>query len=260
VPPFFAHEGRIIEWLAEPDLPPLLGWDAGRVLMADIPGVDQYDAAVPILERAVDTLVTIQHRVAGRVDALRELGLADWRWDPLRTAVDDVVDRHARELDRAEQRALTRLTNGFEDRCAEIDACGLPMTLVHGDFHPGNLRGDEARVVLLDWGDCGVGHPLFDVAAMVERLDPQAREALWTPWEAKWRALCPGSDPASAATLIEPIAALRQAVIYRAFLDGIEPSERRFHASVPARWLARAARIEIRQESDFPNEVGGGGV
>src|SRR6185437_490274 len=85
VPPFFAHEGRIIEWLAEPDLPPLLGWDAGRVLMADIPGVDQYDAPVPILARAVDTLVRIQHRVAGRVDALRELGLADWRWDALRT-------------------------------------------------------------------------------------------------------------------------------------------------------------------------------
>ena len=47
VPPFFAHEGAIIEWLAEPVAPPLLGYAPGRVLMADIPGTDQYDAALP---------------------------------------------------------------------------------------------------------------------------------------------------------------------------------------------------------------------
>ena len=60
----------------------------------------------------------------------------------------------------------------LDARCAAIDACGLPMTLVHGDFHPGNLRGDDAHLFILDWGDCGVGHPLFDVPAMMERLDP----------------------------------------------------------------------------------------
>jgi Ser/Thr protein kinase RdoA (MazF antagonist) len=248
VPPFFAHEGRVVEWLDEPDLPPLIGCDAGRVLMADIPGDDQYDAAVPLLQRAVETLVAMQHRVCDRLDDLRALGLPDWRWDALRVLIDDVVDRHARELDRSEQRALTRLTNAYEARCDDVDACGLPMTLVHGDFHPGNLRGDADRLFLLDWGDCGVGHPLFDVPAMVERLVPDARDALWATWEQQWRERCPGSDPTRAATLIEPLAALRQAVIYRAFLDGIEPSERVFHASDPARWLRRAARLRDKED------------
>ena len=27
----------------------------------------------------------------------------------------------------------------------------MPDTLVHGDFHPGNLRGDDTALVLLDW-------------------------------------------------------------------------------------------------------------
>ena len=115
------------------------------------------------------------------------------------------------------------------------------MTLVHGDFHPGNLRGDDRDLFLLDWGDCGVGHPLFDVAAMVERLDGAARPTLMSGWAQSWLDRTPGSDPLRAARLIAPIAALRQAVIYRGFLDGIEPSERCYHASDPALWLRRAA-------------------
>ena len=71
VPPFFAHEGAIIDWLAEPVLPPLLGFASGRVLMADIPGSDQYDASLATLQRAVDDLVAIQQRVSTAVDELR---------------------------------------------------------------------------------------------------------------------------------------------------------------------------------------------
>jgi hypothetical protein len=247
VPPFFAHEGAIIEWLAEPMLPPLLGSAAGRVLMADITGTDQYDAALPTLERAVGALVSIQHRVADRVDELLALGLAEWRWPALRVRIDDVADRHRHELDLAEQRALDRLIGTLDARYADIDACGLPMTLVHGDFHPGNLRGDDARLFILDWGDCGVGHPLFDVPAMTERLDPERGTSLMATWAREWREHRPGSDPMRAAALIEPIAALRQAVIYRGFLDGIEPSERCYHAGDPARWLRRAALRQNNQ-------------
>ncbi|MEO1248940.1 MAG: phosphotransferase, partial [Pseudomonadota bacterium] len=29
--------------------------------------------------------------------------------------------------------------------------------MVHGDFHPGNVRGDGNRLTLIDWGDCGIG-------------------------------------------------------------------------------------------------------
>jgi hypothetical protein len=243
VPPFFAHEGSIIDWLEEPMLPPLLGFAAGRVLMADIPGADQYDAPLATLERAVESLVAIQHRVSARLDELLALGLADWRWPALRTSIEDVVDRHRGELDRGENLALDALVEAFDTRASDIDACGLRMTLVHSDFHPGNLRGDRARLCILDWGDCGVGHPLFDVAAMVERLDAGQRRLLMATWAAAWQRRCPESDPIRAATLIEPIATVRRAVIYRGFLDGIEPSERCYHAGDPARWLRRGARL-----------------
>jgi hypothetical protein len=249
VPPFFAHEGSVIAWLAQPGLPPLLGHESGRVLMADIPGVDRYDASLPTLQLAVERLVALQARVAARVDELRALGTADWRWPALRPLIDDVVERHRHELEPSEQRAVDRLVGGLDARCAAIDACGLPPTLVHGDFHPGNLRGDDRDLFILDWGDSGVGHPLFDVAAMVERIDSERRTLLMTTWAGAWLDHRPGADPSRAATLIEPVAALRQAVIYRGFLDGIEPSEQVFHARDPALWLRRVAQSHAQDSS-----------
>ena len=47
VPPFFAHEGRVLAALAGGPVPRLLGHDGGRVLLAEIPGEDMYEAALP---------------------------------------------------------------------------------------------------------------------------------------------------------------------------------------------------------------------
>jgi hypothetical protein len=46
-----------------------------------------------------------------------------------------------------------------------------------------------------------------------------------------------------------PLAAARQAVIYRAFLDGIEPSEHVYHRADPADWLHRTA-VLLRSAPD----------
>lgn len=113
-------------------------------------------------------------------------------------------------------------------------------TLVHGDFWPGNLRGDDQRLVLLDWGDSGVGHPLLDSAAFLDRIPTADRPAIRADWSRRWQLAVPGSDPDRASDLLAPVAALRQAIHYRAFLDGIEPDERIYSADDPATWLRRA--------------------
>ena len=242
VPPFFAHEGPVIDWLDDPALPSLLGSERGRVLAADIPGADQYGAPEPVLMQAVDTLVAIQDRVASSVDELFALGLPDWRWAALRALVDDVVARHGHELDALEQSRLAELLAQYDARAAAIDACGVPVSLVHGDFHPGNLRAGGDALVILDWGDCGVGCPLLDVAAMAVDQAEGPTPALLDAWARAWIRRRPHSAPERALSLVLPLAALRQAVIYRGFLDRIEPSERGYHAADPAKWL-RAASV-----------------
>jgi phosphotransferase family enzyme len=249
VPPFFAHEGAILERLQSGTVPALLGRDVPRILMAAIPGEDLYDTALPILKKLVTCLVNLQRDWIGRVDELIALGLPDWRGPALSAAIASVVERTAAELTAEERATLDTLVADLPARFAALADCGLPDTLVHGDFHPGNARGDGRTVVLLDWGDSGIGHPLLDQAAYFERMPNESLEAVRDHWRRQWLAAVPGSDPARATDLIAPVAAARQAVIYRRFLDGIEPSEWPYHRADPANWLKQTAVLLAREPS-----------
>jgi hypothetical protein len=243
VPHFFAHEGPLLNLLAGAAVPTVLGHEGGRMLLAEITGDDLYGAEPPLLRRMVDLLVDLQRRWTGRVEELLALGLPDWRAPALTSAITDVVDRARGEISAEDQATLSRFLRELPDRFDAVAACGLADALVHGDFHPGNFRGDGAALTLLDWGDSGVGHPLLDQAALFNAIPKAAVDAIRAHWLGRWREAVPGADPARAAALLAPVAAARQAVIYRKFLDNIEPAEQCYHRSDPAMWLGRAASL-----------------
>jgi hypothetical protein len=244
VPSFFAHEGAMLDILAGEPVPHLLGRDGRRVVLAAVPGEDLYDAQLPTLLRMIELLVSLQRKFLGRTGELLALGLPDWRTASLTSAIARAFERNRRTLTADDAATLSRFVDRLPERFAEIAACGIPDTLVHGDFHPGNLRGDGATLTLLDWGDSGVGHPLLDQAAFLDRVPKDAVVELREHWRQLWQSALPGTDPERAANLLAPIAAARQAIIYQAFLDGIEPSEQVYHRHDPANWLrATAARL-----------------
>lgn len=246
VPPFFAHEGAMLERLQSNVVPRVIATDGPRMLLHEIAGEDQYFAPLGRLMRMVPLLVGVQVQWADRVAELLAMDLPDWRHPSLAAMAEQAVARTGDQLEAETLAKLVGLIAGLDDRFAAVEGCGIPDSLVHGDFHPGNVRGDDERLVLLDWGDCGVGHPLLDQAAFVERLSPTDRTAVQSLWADLWRDAVPGSDPGRAAQLLEPVAALRQAVIYDMFLAAIEPDERVYHATDPAAWLQRAAEISTR--------------
>jgi hypothetical protein len=84
---------------------------------------------------------------------------------------------------------------------------------------------------------------LLDRAAFLDRIPVEAVASVAGHWDRVWREAIPGCDPSRAAGLLDPVAAARQAVIYRRFLDAIEPSEYPYHRSDPAFWLRRTARL-----------------
>ena len=244
VPPFFAHEGDLLTALASEHVPDVLATDGARTLLAEIPGDDLYGLGGARLREMVDLLVDLQAAWADRVDALLALGLPDWRSDALTTALTTLVERWRHRLAPAVVDGLDRLVAGLPERWARVDACGLPDTLVHVDFHQGNLRSaGPGHLVLLDWGDAGVGHPMLDQPAFLERLSEPDQAIVRATWTDRWRQEVPGCEPDRAAAALGPVAALRQALIYQTFLDGIEPDERIYHAPDQARWLARAASL-----------------
>ena len=247
VPPFFAHEGAILALVGADDpsiVPTVLAADprSRTVLLDDVAGEDQYDASEPLLIEMVQRLVRLQTRWSGRVDDLRAAGLPDWRAGSLPDLIGTLVDRSdvRVRLTAEELVALDALVADLPRRLALLSECGLPETLVHGDFHPGNWRLGERAFVLLDWGDSGVGHPMLDLAAFLPRVPEQGRDAIRATWLDAWKAELPFADPLRASELVAPIAALRQALIYQGFLDGIEPDERRYHDADVAHWLRRA--------------------
>lgn len=246
VPPFFAHEGAMLAALLEAPVPRLLGHDGARVLLADVPGDDRYMAARPERLAMVDVLVQLQEQWIGRGHQILQLGAADWRGPALARALGPLLARRADELGADERERLRAFEQALPERLAAIDACGLPDTLVHGDFHPGNFRNDGQRLTLLDWGDCGVGHPLLDQPAFIDRpwasdADASDAAAVRAHWAAAWRRVIPGARVERAASLLAPIAALRQALIYQNFLDHIEDAEHPYHREDPVLWLRRAA-------------------
>ncbi len=156
-----------------------------------------------------------------------------------------------------EIRRLDVLVGSLPQRYAALADCGIPDGLFHGDFHPGNVRGTPPDLRVLDWGDAGVGHPLLDQAAFCERLADADRARVLRRWERLWAAAVPGCEPARAARLLQPLSALRGAVVYQHFLDSIEPDERPYHATDPYTWLQHAAVLAAASgQPDRPDRPG----
>jgi Ser/Thr protein kinase RdoA (MazF antagonist) len=243
VPHFFAHEGALLAVMAGARVPAVLGHEGGRMLLAEIAGEDLYEADLPLLQEMVNLLVELQRSWEGRVEELLALGLPDWRAPALGAAIAEVVERTREEIAAEDRITLADFVQGLPGRFDEVAGCGLKDSLVHGDFHPGNFRGDGRGLTLLDWADSGVGHPLLDQPAFFDAISPAAVAAVRMHWLQQWREAVPGSDPARASVLLAPIAAARQAVIYRRFLDNIEPSEQPYHRADPAKWLTRTAAL-----------------
>ena len=245
VPPFMRHEAAVISLLREmgADVPvPLAADTFGRTLLEEVPGEDTYDPDETLTNRMVESLVALQQRAVPRVGPLLATGCPNWSAENF---LHDIVDLTTRGdvcagLNASERASLDRLMAELPLRFEALHECGLPETLVHGDFHPGNHRYDGDRLVLLDWGDSGVGHPLLDMTAFLDRVPSGRLGRVTAGWITGWNNAYPSANVARATELIRPLGAMRQVLVYQGFLDGIEASERVYHREDPVSWRRRA--------------------
>ncbi|MGW7047754.1 aminoglycoside phosphotransferase family protein [Streptomyces avermitilis] len=236
--PFAADEGAVIAAFAGVDpglVPTVLGSGKGRILMEHVPGEDCWGASPETVTAATDRLVAAQAALA----PTRPAALRDWRAPALAARIDTLLDGPvAPELTPRELSAARALA----DRWALLADCGLPDTAVHGDFHPGNWRSDGGSPVVVDFADAYWGNPVFDGLRVHEFLPESVRPTAARAWIDAWTRHSRGSDPARALAIAEPLAHLALAVRYQEFLDGIEPSERRYHEGDPAAEIRKALR------------------
>ncbi|MFC6094677.1 phosphotransferase [Saccharothrix lopnurensis] len=157
-------------------------------------------------------------------------------WHPTDEVVDRVVPRWV-----AAQAALAGDPR-LRVRGVEVPGFGLPRTLLHGDFHPGNWRSGG---VVLDWGDAHWGHPALDAARLVGFVAPELRAGIERAWVGAWLEHRPDSDPAEALRHARPASHLVGALVYQEFLDHVEPSERVYHEGDPEAERERAQSLAV---------------
>lgn len=238
VPRFFEHEAAVLRWLERvaPTRAPRLiaAGSEGRLLLEHVAGDDRYGAPVSEREAFASALHELQLISMGAVEELRAADVPDRRG--LRFAA---FIRAA--LSGCDTGAAAGLLGSLEERLTAIEACGLPSTLVHGDFHPGNVRSDGRALTLIDWGDSSLGHPGLDILRLTSDCDAEASQQLCSSWARRWRARAPACEPERALELLRPLWAVRHAAIYAEFVRQIEPSEHPYHADDVPLWLAKAA-------------------
>ena len=191
VPDFFAHEGAVIDWIGVPVAPRLIDFAPGRALIADIAGELNHEVRKPAaLRPMVELLTGLQQRCLDRLDELIAIGVPGRRLETMVPRIAGVVEQWGSGLDRSERRSVDALVAALPARLAAVEECGVPDTLVHGDFHPGNVAGRPGDYVILDWGDSFVGHPLIDELAFVERLSPSTQAAARDWFVSAWKGTC----------------------------------------------------------------------
>lgn len=242
LPRFFQQEPSVLRWLAQhtPGLatPLVSADDQGRQLLADVPGEDRYGCDAAQRVRFATLLHSVQQTAVAAVDSLARAGVPDLRGAGLAAFIRHWLDSSDVDLTSARP-----LLDSLDARITALDACGLPQTLVHADFHPGNVRSDGERAVILDWGDAFVGHPAFDIIRLCEGCSESDADSLIAAWSARWRDHSPTSDPERTLTIARPLAALRSAAVYASFVAQIEPSEHGFHLDDVPAMLALATRL-----------------
>ncbi|MFC9327069.1 phosphotransferase family protein [Kitasatospora sp. NPDC057015] len=242
-PAFNACEATVMELVRAVDpglVPEVLAADRERrrLLLAEVPGEDCWGPSAETVADVVPRLVAVQAALAhggAFATTAAESGLPDRTLATLPERVRRVLDGEAaRELTPTELTAARGLLDRLPALIADLAACGLPDTLVHGDFHPGNWRSDGRRTVVLDFADSCWGNPALDGLRPRAYVGDERWAQIAELWAGAWAVHAPGSDPARALALAEPLAHLLYAVRYQEFLDSIETSERPYHEGDPA--------------------------
>lgn len=212
----------------EPDEGWLIVDDVAAPWVSDLPP-DGKRRGLAVGARAV---VAIQAALADDLDPFVAAGCPVRPLEDLAVALDAALGPHgvvqAEVQVSAERRE--RAVAATREAVARVAALGFPSTLVHGDFHPGNVALIGDRAVIIDWSDAAVSNPAIDLVTWLawSRKEPEERQIAIDAWIEAWAAT--GSVEADAVRAardaILVVGAAYQVVSYDGILRALEPATR----------------------------------
>src|SRR5258708_2500919 len=176
-------------------------------------------------ERAAQTLGELQIASVGMTDQLLEAGCKDLRVTSLLPSVDPFLEVMTQlmeqqwktpppALDRDE---LLTLGSQIKEALSELAELGIPDTLGHLDFNPGNILCSADQCVFLDWAEAYVGPPFLSLQYLREHLvrlrhNISLDTDVVKTYETMWHRILPREAVASAQDLAPVLAVFAYAV------------------------------------------------
>ena len=248
VPPIFAQEPRITREMARlfPDNVPLplairVQPSESWMLLRDFAAPELRDGAeMEQWAESLKVLARMQIATVSSVDTLLANGCADRRLERLSEHIDPLLDDPdaVGELERDEVDKLKAFAARLKEMCFQLANYNVPQTLIHGDFHGGNVVVKDGRYIIFDWTDAAVSHPFFDIMPMLEFDHPaEKREDLARTYIRSWSDFESEEILLEAYHLSQPLAAMHHAVSYRNIVAAMEPGARWEMSGGSTPWL-----------------------
>jgi Ser/Thr protein kinase RdoA (MazF antagonist) len=135
-------------------------------------------------ERAAEQLAELQIESIGKGAELLEAKCKDLRIRRLVEQIDPYLARMAELMAVQEKPSpaplstseLSSLAQGLRESCSLLQDVGLPDTLGHTDFNPGNILVSQDRCVFVDWAEACVTNPLITLEYLCQYLERSAVE------------------------------------------------------------------------------------
>jgi fructosamine-3-kinase len=239
---YFRAEARITEVLAgwpAAGVPGVLAaeTDRGWLMMAQLP--ESVDDTAGSVVAAAESLALLQLQSVPRRRELpdcpdRTLAKTWAAFVPLPDSSWERDELTPAEIDAA-RAALPRLASAIE----QLDGCGLPNTLTHGDLHSGNVAWDGRNAVLFDWSDSSWSHPILDIYHLTAHVPDEVRAEAVDAFRRVWHAAFPDAEIDRALDLAPNVDLMFQAVSYEGLIRVAEPMSRWEIGGMVARNLRR---------------------
>lgn len=260
VPPGYGWEPLATAVLARhfgESVPTLVAIDADRkwMLTRDYGGhLLGEDRDLAAWTQAIRQYARMQRGSTPLLDELQIARCADMSLPSLYRAINALLDDEevVADLPGATRDALHADVEGV---MPSLDALELPLTLEHGDLHPGNVVRRHGQTLFADWENAAVAHPFLGPIRLLTYLcgspalhghplaEPAACGQIRDAYLAEWIDHAPPGDLLVAFTRAIPLGLLAHAVTYRRY-----PFERmgiRWERAGMAADLVRAAAAAL---------------
>ena len=212
----------------EPDEGWLIVDDVAAPWIGDLPSEGKR-LGLAVGARAV---VAIQAALADDLDPFVAAGCPVRPLEALAAALDTalgpdgVVQAEVQVSAERRERAVAATREAVE----RVAGLGFPRTIVHGDFHAGNVGLIDDRAVIIDWSDAAVSNPAIDLVTWLawSRKEPEERQMAIDAWIDAWAATgsVEGDAVRAARHAVLVVGAAYQVVSYDGILRALEPATR----------------------------------